>query len=211
MNSQPHLLKYFAHYIEEHNMSRKKKMELEPCSWAQGDLYLEYHAKEWGVPCHDDKRLFEKLCLEGQQAGLSWITILKKRKHYRKCFHNFDPAKVAKISDLQLEACLQDTGLIRNRLKIYAIRSNAQAYLDMKKEGIKFSEFLWDFVGGEIQLNRFASLSEIPTQTPESEAMSRALKKKGFKFIGPTICYAFMQSMGLVNDHLTSCPNHPDN
>lgn len=192
-------------------MSRKKTLPLEPCGWAQGEMYLEYHATEWGEPCFDEQRLFEKLCLEGQQAGLSWITVLKKRQHYRDCFHHFNPAKVAKISDLQLEACLQDTGLIRNRLKIYAIRSNAQAYLAMKEEGINLSDFLWGFVGGKTILNRFSSLSQIPTQTPESVAMSKALKKKGFKFIGPTICYAFMQSMGMVNDHLTNCPNHPDN
>jgi len=185
--------------------------KLEPCSWAKGDLYLAYHKDEWGVECRDDKKLFEKLCLEGQQAGLSWITVLKKREHYRKRFHKFNPAKVAAMSDADLEDCLLDTDLIRNRLKIYAIRSNAQAYLAMKKSGIKLADFVWGVVDNQVVINRYSDMSQIPAQTEQSQAMSKALKKLGFKFIGPTICYAFMQSMGLVNDHLTNCPQHPDN
>ncbi len=188
-----------------------KSKELEPCSWAKGDLYLAYHKDEWGVECRDDKKLFEKLCLEGQQAGLSWITVLKKREHYRKRFYKFNPAKVAAMSDADLEDCLLDTGLIRNRLKIYAIRSNAQAYLAMKKSGIKLTDFVWGYVNNQVVVNRYSDMSKMPAQTEQSLAMSKALKKMGFKFIGPTICYAFMQSMGLVNDHLTNCPQHPDN
>ncbi|OUS24305.1 DNA-3-methyladenine glycosidase [Gammaproteobacteria bacterium 45_16_T64] len=185
--------------------------QLEPCSWAQGDLYLAYHKKEWGEPCYDEKRLFEKICLEGQQAGLSWITILKKRENYRKAFFKFNPKKVAAMSDEDLEERLLDKGIIRNRLKVYAIRNNAQAYLALKAEGIYFRDFLWEFVDNEVKVNHFSHLSKVPTETPESQAMSKALKKKGFKFIGPTICYAFMQSMGMVNDHMTNCPEHPDN
>ncbi len=187
------------------------KMELEPCGWAQGGLYLSYHEQEWGMECRDDNKLFEKICLEGQQAGLSWITILKKRAHYRKLFHKFNPQKVAAMTDDELEECLLDTGIIRNRLKVFAIRSNAQAFLQMKKSGIKFSEFIWDFVDNQVQVNHFSEISQAPVQTEASLAMSKALKKHGFKFVGPTICYAYMQSMGLVNDHLINCPQHPDN
>ena len=189
----------------------KNPRKLQPCGWAKGDLYLAYHENEWGVECRDDKKLFEKLCLEGQQAGLSWITVLKKRAHYRKRFHKFNPVKVAAMSDADLEDCLLDAGLIRNRLKVYAIRSNAQAYLEMKKSGIKLADFVWEFVDNRVLVNHFSDLSQMPAQTEQSQAMSKALKKHGFKFIGPTICYAFMQSMGLVNDHLVNCPQHPDN
>jgi DNA-3-methyladenine glycosylase I len=184
---------------------------LQCCTWAKGDVYEVYHDKEWGVECRNDKKLFEKLCLEGQQAGLSWITILKKRAHYRQRFHKFDPVKVAAMTDADLEDCLLDTGLVRNRLKVYAIRSNAHAYLEMKNAGVKLSSFLWAFVDNKIVINTFEDMSQIPTETPQSQAMSRALKKQGFKFIGPTICYAFMQSMGLVNDHVITCPHHPHN
>ncbi|MEY8204316.1 MAG: DNA-3-methyladenine glycosylase I [Bermanella sp.] len=189
----------------------KKSMDLQPCGWAKGDLYLAYHQDEWGIACRDDKKLFEKLCLEGQQAGLSWITVLKKRAHYRQRFHRFNPTKVAAMSDAELEDCLLDAGLIRNRLKIYAIRSNAQAYLAMKKSGVRFADFVWSFVGNQVVVNHFSELSQLPAATEQSLAMSRGLKKLGFKFIGPTICYAFMQSMGLVNDHLVNCPQHPRN
>ena len=181
---------------------------LKPCPWAKGDNYLAYHDNEWGVPCFSDNKLFEKICLEGQQAGLSWITVLNKRAHYRKRFYRFSPKKIAEMSDEELEDCLLDTGLIRNRLKIYAIRKNALAFLAMKKEGIRFNEFIWDFVDGETKVNKFRTMKTMPAETPESQAMSKALKKKGFTFVGPTICYAFMQSMGLVDDHLLSCPQH---
>lgn len=188
---------------------------MEVCPWAKGDNYVEYHNKEWGVPCYDDQKLFEKICLEGQQAGLSWITVLNKRAHYRKCFHRFNPNKIAKMSDDEIETLLLDAGLIRNRLKLYGIRKNAIAYVALKKllkkEGQSFSDFIWSFVGGTIRVNRYKKLSDVPAQDESAQLMSKALKKAGFTFVGPTICYAFMQSMGLVNDHLISCPCHPDN
>ena len=185
--------------------------KLETCPWAQGEQYVAYHDQEWGKPCHDDLKLFEKICLEGQQAGLSWITVLKKRAHYRKCFYNFDPIAISKMTDDQLNDLLTDAGLIRNRLKIYAIRKNAVAYLKMADEEVSFSDFIWSFVNHKTKLNNFACMSDLPAQTEESQAMSKSLKKAGFTFVGPTICYAFMQSMGLVNDHLLSCPLHPKN
>lgn len=185
------------------------------CPWAKGDEYVRYHNEEWGVPCFDDQKLFEKLCLEGQQAGLSWITVLNKRDHYRKCFYKFNPNKIAKMSDEDIETLLLDSGLIRNRLKLYGIRKNALAYLELnkqlKKDGQSFSDFIWGFVNHQVQVNRYKALSDVPAQVDEAQAMSKALKKAGFTFVGPTICYAFMQSMGLVNDHLISCPCHPDN
>jgi len=182
-----------------------------PCAWAKGDDYLAYHNNEWGVPNFDRQKLFEKLCLEGQQAGLSWITVLRKRDHYRQCFHGFNPQKIARMTDEQIELLLTDTGLIRNRLKLYGIRKNALALLALEQQGVNFVEFLWGFVGGEPVINCYASMKEVPTETAAAKAMSKALKKAGFTFVGPTICYAFMQSMGLVNDHMTDCPCHPDN
>ncbi|MCM8538453.1 MAG: DNA-3-methyladenine glycosylase I [Lentisphaeraceae bacterium] len=184
---------------------------LNTCPWAKGEQYIAYHDLEWGRPCYDDQRLFEKICLEGQQAGLSWITVLKKREHYRKCFFDFDPQKISKMSDEELNHLLTDSGLIRNRLKIYAIRKNALAFLEFTPKGSSFSDFIWSFVDHKVKLNHFASMKEVPAQTVESQAMSKALKKAGFTFVGPTICYAFMQSMGLVNDHLLNCPLHPKN
>jgi DNA-3-methyladenine glycosylase I len=196
-------------------MVKAKHQVMVSCPWAKGDNYVQYHNTEWGLPCRDDNRLFEKICLEGQQAGLSWITVLNKRDHYRKCFYKFNPNKIAKMSDDEIEILLLDTGLIRNRLKLYGIRKNALAFLEFKKQLKKqdqtFSDFIWSFVGGEVVVNRFKQLSDVPVQTDEAVAMSKALKKAGFTFVGPTICYAFMQSMGLVNDHLTNCPCHPDN
>lgn len=186
-------------------------MALKPCPWAQGDDYLHYHDTEWGVPCHDRNKLFEKLCLEGQQAGLSWITVLRKRENYRQCFHNFVPEQVAQMADSELESLLQDTGLIRNRLKIFSIRKNALALLALEAKGIDFPKLVWSFVEHKVQVNHYESYRDIPAQTPASEAMSKTLKKAGFTFVGPTICYAYMQSMGLVNDHLVSCPQHPHN
>lgn len=184
---------------------------LHTCPWAQGDDYVTYHDNEWGVPSYDRQRLFEKLCLEGQQAGLSWITVLRKREHYRKCFHRFSPEKIAGMTDERIETLLTDAGLIRNRLKLYGIRKNAQALLALEASGVDFAEFLWQFVGGKPVVHHFSSLQEVPAETAEAKAMSKALKKAGFTFVGPTICYAFMQSMGLVNDHLISCPCHPQN
>ncbi|WP_430462351.1 DNA-3-methyladenine glycosylase I [Thalassolituus sp. LLYu03] len=185
--------------------------QLHACPWAQGDDYLAYHDQEWGVPSHDRLRLFEKLCLEGQQAGLSWITVLRKREHYRTCFHGFSPEKVAHMTDARIETLLTDAGLIRNRLKLYGIRKNAQALLALEAQGVDFVDFLWQFVGHSTIVNHHQSMADVPAETAEAKAMSKALKKAGFTFVGPTICYAFMQSMGLVNDHLTSCPCHPVN
>lgn len=196
-------------------MSQDKSQSPAICPWAKCDEYVRYHNQEWGVPCRDDQALFEKICLEGQQAGLSWITVLKKRDHYRACFHQFNPNKIAKMRDDEIEALLLDAGLIRNRLKLYGIRKNALAFLalqkELKKQGLQFNDFIWGFVQNQVKVNRFKQLSDVPVQTDEALAMSKALKKAGFTFVGPTICYAFMQSMGLVNDHLTHCPCHPEN
>ena len=184
---------------------------LQTCSWAQGDLYVEYHDTEWGRPCYEPNRLFEKLCLEGQQAGLSWITVLKKRPNYRSRFHDFDPAKVAAMSDEDIDSCMQDAGLIRHRGKLEAIRKNARAWVAAQEQGHDWVTWLWSYVDGAPIVNRFDSLKDCPAQTDASKAMSKALKKLGFGFVGPTTCYAFMQSMGMVNDHMTDCPCHPDN
>lgn len=196
-------------------MANEKENVMAICPWAKGVLYEQYHTREWGNPCYDDYTLFEKICLEGQQAGLSWITVLKKRDYYRRCFYKFNPTKIATMPDDEIERLLLDVGLIRNRLKLYGIRKNALAFLafqkQLKKQGQSFSEFIWGFVDGKVIVNRFSRLTDTPVQTDESIAMSKALKKAGFTFVGPTICYAFMQSMGLVNDHLINCPCHPDN
>lgn len=184
--------------------------QLQACPWAKGEDYLHYHDTEWGKPCHDRQKLFEKLCLEGQQAGLSWITILRKRAHYRQCFYQFDPEQIATMTDAQLLTLLNDKGLVRNRLKVFSIRHNAQALLAMEEKGINFPDFVWQFVGGNKPIiNVPAAMADIPTQTERSQAMSKALKQHGFSFVGPVICYAYMQSMGLVCDHLVSCPQHP--
>jgi DNA-3-methyladenine glycosylase I len=166
---------------------------------------VAYHDEEWGVPQHDDLRLFEKLILEGAQAGLSWITILRKREAYRKAFHGFDPVKVAAMTDADLEAVLLDPGIVRNRLKVFAARRNAQAFLAVQREFGSFDTFLWAFVNGAPKVNGPRSLAEVPAVSPEAEALSRALKKRGFTFVGPTIMYAYMQSMGLVDDHVATC------
>ena len=171
-------------------------------------MYRAYHDDEWGVPLHDERSLFEQLCLEGQQAGLSWITVLKKRDHYRKRFHQFNIECVARMPDRSIEARLRDSGLIRNRLKLYAIRKNAQAVLNLYERGYTLNAFLWDFVDGRPVDNHFRAQSEVPANTTKSDAMSRALKRSGFCFVGTTICYALMQATGLVNDHLVSCYRH---
>ncbi len=185
--------------------------DLQTCPWAQGDIYIAYHDNEWGVPNRNRNQLYEKICLEGQQAGLSWITVLKKRDNYRKRFHQFKPEKVAAMTDADIADCLTDAGLIRHAGKLEAIRKNAKAWLAMEAQGIDMVEWLWAFVGNEIKVNHLKNMSEAQAQTPESQAMSKALKKAGFGFVGPTTCYAFMQSMGMVNDHMTNCPCHPDN
>lgn len=176
------------------------------CWWPGSDpLYIAYHDDEWGVPVHDERLLFEFLCLEGQQAGLSWITVLKKRDHYRKCFKNFEIDKVARLTDKTIEKLLLDTGLIRNRLKLYSIRGNAQACRQVQQEIGSFDEYIWSFVGGEPLDCKRKGPKDVPATTAESDAMSKDLKKRGFKFIGSTICYAFMQAAGLVNDHTSNC------
>ena len=168
-------------------------------------IYRDYHDNEWGKPQFDEQKLFEKLCLEGQQAGLSWITILKKRENYRNAFFQFDPEKVAQMTAEDIDQCMQNPGLIRYRAKLEAIVKNAQAFLAMKKCGENFSDFIWSFVNYQPQMNDVPELSVVPAQTPTSIEMSKALKKRGFVFVGPTTCYAFMQSIGLVNDHWNQC------
>ena len=176
------------------------------CGWVNEDpLYLAYHDEEWGVPVRDDRKLFEMLVLEGAQAGLSWYTILKKREAYRRAFDGFDPERVARYDDKRVASLLQDPGIVRNRLKVRAAVGNAQAWLDLRESGVDPSAFLWDFSGGAPVLNDWRRLDDIPASTAASEAMSKALKARGFRFVGPTICYAFMQAVGMVNDHTTRC------
>jgi len=178
----------------------------ERCWWPGNDpIYISYHDTEWGVPIRKDQILFEFICLEGQQAGLSWITVLKKRDHYRKCFKNFEVDKVARMKDATIEKLLLDRGLIRNRLKLYSIRSNAKAFQKTQKEFGSFEKYIWSFVNNTTIDGKRKAAKDIPTTTPESDAMSKDLKKRGFKFIGSTICYAFMQAAGLVNDHTNNC------
>ncbi len=185
---------------------------MERCGWVSQDpLYIAYHDNEWGVPETDSKKLFEMICLEGQQAGLSWITVLKKRENYRACFHQFDPVKVAAMQEEDVERLVQDAGIIRHRGKIQAIIGNARAYLQMEQNGQPFVDFVWSFVNHQPQVTQATTLSEIPTSTSASDALSKALKKRGFKFVGTTICYSFMQACGLVNDHVVGCCCYPGN
>ncbi len=179
------------------------------CGWVSKDpLYLSYHDEEWGVPMHDERRLFEFLILEGAQAGLSWITILRKRDNYRRALARFDPHKVAGFGKRDLKRLLADPGIVRNRLKLEAAIANAQAFLRVQKEEGSFDQFIWSFTGGTTIQNRWRSLKEVPAETVEAQAMSRALKQRGFRFVGPTICYAFMQAVGMVNDHVVDCFRH---
>jgi DNA-3-methyladenine glycosylase I len=176
------------------------------CSWSTSDsLYINYHDKEWGVPVHNDSRLFEFLILEGAQAGLSWITILRKRENYRKAFDNFDPVKIAVYSNKKVELLLKNEGIIRNKLKVNAAVQNAKLFLKVQKEFGSFDKYIWQFVNGKPKINKWKSLKEVPATTIESDLMSKDLKKRGFKFAGSTICYAFMQAVGMVNDHITDC------
>ena len=229
-------------------MTAKK---LRRCGWGESDpLYLSYHDEEWGVPVHNDRRLFEMLILEGTQAGLSWLIVLRKREEYRKAFDNFDASRMARYKERKIQQLLSNPGIIRNRLKITAAIDNARAFLKVQKEfgsfrqqetpryspgggmrhrvtgmsphmgvgqgttglacGAPFDKFLWSFVGGKPRQNRFKRLKEIPSRTPQSDAMSRELKKRGFRFVGSTICYALMQAVGMVNDHLVSCYRHKE-
>ena len=181
------------------------------CGWCSDDpLYCRYHDSEWGVPLHDDQALFEFLILEGAQAGLSWITILPKRENYRAAFDNFDAARIARYNASKIESLLQDPGIVRNRLKVDAAVTNAQKFLDVQDEFGSFDAFIWRFVDGRPRQNAWRSLAEIPASTPESDAMSKELKRRGFKFAGSTICYALMQATGMVNDHTTDCFRHEE-
>lgn len=175
------------------------------------EFYAIYHDKEWGIPSHDDQHLFEMLILEGAQAGLSWETILKKREGYRKAFHQFDPLKVSKMKDQALEKLREDPGIVRNRLKIYATRQNAKVFLDIQKECGSFDAYLWAFVKGKPIKNHWKSFKDVPTKTPESDALSKDLKKRGMTFVGSTIIYAYMQAIGMVNDHLIDCWRYKSN
>ena len=180
--------------------------EVKRCQWVSDDpLYINYHDKEWGIPVYNDRKLFEMLILEGAQAGLSWITVLKKRAHYRKVFDGFDASKIAAYNQKKIDSLLLDPGIIRNKLKIESTISNARVYLDLKEKQIHFSDLLWQFVDGEPVQYKWRSLKQVPVSTEVSDAMSKELKRLGFKFIGTTICYAFMQSVGMVNDHTTDC------
>jgi DNA-3-methyladenine glycosylase I len=181
------------------------------CPWSGDDpLYVEYHDTEWGVPVHDDRKLFEFLILEGMQAGLSWITILRKRENFRRAFAGFDPEKVARFGPRDVTRLMGDAGIVRNRSKILAAVSNAQAFLRVREEFGSFDQYVWQFVGGEPRVNRRRGVLDVPAATPQSDAMSRDLKQRGFKFVGTTICYAHMQATGMVNDHLTTCFRHSE-
>ncbi|MGH3112657.1 MAG: DNA-3-methyladenine glycosylase I [Gaiellaceae bacterium] len=187
-------------------------MKLQRCAWVpEGDpLYLAYHDEEWGVPSHDDRYLFGMLVLEGAQAGLSWSTILRKREGYREAFAGFDPEAVARFGEHDVERLLGDSGIVRNRLKVESAIANARATLAVQEELGSLDALLWTFVGGEPQVNRWRSLGEIPAETDESRTMSKELKRRGFRFVGPTICYAFLQAAGLVNDHVVDCFRYED-
>lgn len=185
-------------------------MELNRCEWCIGNsIYEQYHDEFWGTPVHDDRLLFEMLSLEGAQAGLSWITILNRQEAYRECFDNFEPEIVARYDEAKINELMQNARIIRNQAKIRSVVTNAQAFLEVQKEFGSFDTYIWQFVGGAPKINCVPTISDIPAKTPESEAMSKALKKRGFKFVGPTICYAYMQACGLVNDHTAQCYKYP--
>jgi len=179
------------------------------CWWCGDDeLYLSYHDNEWGVPLHDERDLFEFLCLEGAQAGLSWITILRKRDNYRRAFDNFDAHKIARYPQKKIQSLLQDPGIVRNKLKVNGFVKNARAYIDMLEQGLTLDDYLWNFVDGKPLQNNWKRSQQVPANTKISDAMSKDLKKRGFTFVGSTICYAFMQAAGLVNDHIVDCYRH---
>lgn len=189
---------------------RNDRTEIGRCPWAKTDLYVQYHDEEWGVPVHEDRLLFEFLILEGAQAGLSWETILKKRGSYRDAFDQFDPVIIAEYGQKKCKGLLSNAGIVRNRLKIEAAIQNAKVFLAVQSEFGTFSEYIWRFVGNEQKQNAWKSMKEVPAKTPESDAMSKDLKRRGFKFVGSTICYAFMQAVGMVNDHLAGCFRHDE-
>ena len=178
------------------------------CGWARSERDIAYHDAEWGVPVHDDRVLFEFLVLEGAQAGLSWSTILNKRAHYRRAFAGFDPAKVARFTPADVDRLVQDAGIVRHRQKIASAVTNARAFLAVQAEHGSFARYLWSFVGGAPKINRWRSPRQVPARTVESDALSKDLKRRGFSFVGSTICYAFMQAVGMVNDHLVSCAQY---
>jgi DNA-3-methyladenine glycosylase I len=175
------------------------------CGWAVSEISIPYHDQEWGVPMHDDRKLFEFIILEGAQAGLSWNTILQKRDNYRKAFDGFDPGKVARYNAKKLERLLQDPGIVRNRLKVAGAVRNAKAFLDVQNEFQRFDKYIWQFVGGKPIVNRWTTYKDAPARTAESDAMSKDMQRRGFTFVGSTICYAFMQAVGMVNDHEIGC------
>ncbi len=177
------------------------------CGWVPENdpLYIEYHDQEWGVPLYDDQKLFEMLILEGAQAGLSWITVLRKRENYLELFDQFDTEKIILYDEKKIASLLENPGIIRNKLKVNSVVINAKAMIEIQQEGQSFSDYLWQFVDGKPIINKWKTLDQVPVSTPESDAMSKDLKKRGFKFIGTTICYAFMQAVGMVNDHTTDC------
>jgi DNA-3-methyladenine glycosylase I len=191
-------------------MPRTSSASRTRCPWAKGDQYIEYHDREWGVPVHDERRLFEFLILEGAQAGLSWSTILSKRDNYRAAFDDFDPAAVARYGAQRQQKLLANPGIVRNRLKVAAAVDNAQAFLDVQSEFGTFDAYIWRCVEGRPVQNAWRSLQEVPASTPQSDAMSKDLKRRGFRFVGSTICYAFMQAVGMVNDHLADCFRHSE-
>ncbi len=186
-------------------MSAKRTAELVRCAWANNELSIHYHDEEWGVPVHDDRVLFEFLILEGAQAGLSWNTILNKRDNYRRAFDGFDPKRVAQYDQRKVAKLLADPGIVRNKLKVAASVENAKAFLRVQQEFGSFDRYIWQFVGGKPRVNKWRSLRQLPARTPESDAMSKDLQRRGFKFVGSTICYAFMQATGMVNDHVITC------
>ena len=186
-----------------------ESLKIRRCGWCEGDeLYQRYHDEVWGRPEHDDRVLFEFLLLEGAQAGLSWITILRKRESYRAAFDGFDPEKIAGYDDQKKQALLANAGIVRNRLKVDSAITNARQFLKIQESGQSFRDYLWAFVDGQPIQNRYASMTDVPVNTPISDAMSKQMKRDGFKFVGSTICYAFMQATGMVNDHLLSCHRH---
>jgi DNA-3-methyladenine glycosylase I len=191
-------------------MTPKKSAAGGRCHWATSPLMIEYHDKEWGVPVHDDRVLFEFLILEGAQAGLSWETILNKRENYRRALDRFDAKKIARYDGKKVRSLMADAGIVRNKLKIASTISNAKAFLDAQKEFGSFDRYIWQFVGGKPKINRWKSSQRLPARTPESDAMSKDLKRRGFRFVGSTICYAFMQATGMVDDHSADCTRRGD-
>ena len=186
-------------------MGSNRQDQVARCFWAKNELAIRYHDREWGVPQHDDRVLFEFLLLEGAQAGLSWDTILRKRDNYRAAFDKFDPKRISRYEQQKIESLRRDEGIVRNRLKILSAVKNAKAFLQVQKEFGSFDRYIWQFVGGKPLVNRLRGLSQVLSRTPESDLMSKDLKKRGFTFVGSTICYAFMQAVGMVNDHLVTC------